>query len=70
MSGIAWVMVKRKSSNNDNPRRIIGGEGSGFVGGYGRLGEEFGNFGALGVVFGSGLGRHCCQTSQRRLAIF
>jgi len=69
MSGITWVMVERKSSNNDHPGGIIGGEGGGLVGGDGRLDEELNNFWASRVVFGGGLGRHCCQTSQRRLAV-
>lgn len=60
MSGIAWVMVKRKCSNNDRPGGIIGGEGGGFVGGYDRLLEEFDDFGASRVVFGVGPGGHGC----------
>ena len=69
MSGITWMSVKGEGSNNDHPRRIIGGEGRGVFGGYGRLGEEFDDFGTSDVVFGSGLEGHCSQTSQRGLTI-
>ena len=69
MCGIAWMVEKRKSSNSDHPGGIIGGEGGGLVGGYGRLNEELDDLRALGVVFGSGLRGHCCQTGQRRLAV-
>ena len=69
MSGIAWMIVKGEGRNNDHPGRIIGGERGGLFGGYGRLGEEFDDFEASGVVFGSWLEGHRCQTSQRGLAI-
>jgi hypothetical protein len=69
MSGITWMMEKRKSSNDDNPGGTIGREGSGFVGGYGRLGEELDDLRASRVVLGGGLRGHCCQTSQRGFAI-
>ena len=63
------MVEKRKSSNNDNPGGIIGGEGSGFVGGYDRLGEELDDLRAPRVVLGGGLRVHCCQASQRGLAV-
>ena len=63
------MMVKGEGSNNDHPRRIIGGERRGLFGGYGRLGEEFDDFGASQVVFGSVPEGNCCQTSQRGLAM-
>ena len=63
------MVVKRKSSDNDYPGGTIGGEGSGLVGGYGRLGEELDDFRAPRVVFGGELGGHCCQTGQGGLAI-
>jgi len=44
MRGITWMTVKGKGSNDDNPGGIIGREGSGFVGGYGRLCEELSDF--------------------------
>lgn len=69
MSGVTWMMEKRKGSNSDHPGGIIGGEGGGLVGGYGRLGEELGDLRASRVVFGGGLRGHCCQTSQGGLAI-
>ena len=63
------MMEKRKSSNDDNPGGIIGGDGSGLVGGYGRLDEELDDLRAPRVVFGGGLRGHCRQTSQRGLAV-
>ena len=63
------MMVKGKGSNNDHPGRIIGGERGSIVGGIGRLFEEFDNFRASRVVFGSGSGGHCGEASQGRLAI-
>lgn len=69
MSGICWVSVKREGSYGNHPLRVIGGERKGLFGGYGRLGEEFDDFGASRVVLGSGPGGHCRETSQRGLAV-
>jgi len=69
MSGITWMMVKGKGSNNDHPGRTIGGERCSIVGGLGGLLEKLDNFGASRVVFGGGSGGHCCETSQGRLAV-
>ena len=69
MSGITWMVVKGKSSDNDHPGRAIGGERGSIVGGVGGLFEKLDNFGASGVVFGGGSGGHCCKASQGRLAV-
>ena len=69
MSGITRVMVERKGSNDDDPRGITGGEGSGIVGRDGRLCKELSDLRASRVVFGDGLGGHRGQTSQRGPAI-
>ena len=69
MSGIAWVMVEGEGSNDDHPGRIIRGERGSLVGEFSGLCEELDDFWASGVVFGSGFGGHCCQTSQRGLAV-
>lgn len=39
MSGITWMMVKGKGSNNDHPGRIIRGERGSLFGGFGGLDE-------------------------------
>jgi len=69
MSGITWMVVKRKSSDNDHPGRIIGGERGGVFGGFGRVGEELDDLGASRVVLGGGLRGHCCQTGQGGFAV-
>ena len=69
MSGVTWMVVKGKGSNDDHPARIIGSERRSLVGGFSGLGEELGDLGEPGVVFGCGLGGHRCQTSQGGLAV-